>query len=139
MGTAGWELVKGYEQAYNARDREALRFCIADECVEVNPLGSLPDGAAILADIEDMWHAYSDVRISFVEVVEEADNLAVEWELQGTNDGPRTLNGSTLPATGLVMKLRGATVSKVRDGKLVSTHQYYNVPVEFVMARAALR
>jgi hypothetical protein len=67
MKTPAQAFADRYAASYNAHDAAALRTRYTDDSVETNPLGTLTGLDAIIADTVDMWHAYSDAHITFVD------------------------------------------------------------------------
>ena len=59
--------------------------------------------------------AYSDFRVTIDRVVVEGEMICLQWTVTGTNDGAR----GEIPATGKRIKVKGLTLSRILDGKIV--------------------
>ncbi len=59
--------------------------------------------------------SYSDFRVTIDRVVVEGEMVCLQWTVTGTHDGPM----GEIPATGKRIKVKGLTLSRVLDGKIV--------------------
>jgi steroid delta-isomerase-like uncharacterized protein len=60
--------------------------------------------------------AFPDLRISVQQIVAEGDRVAVLWTFQGTHTGS---GYEGLPATGTRVEVRGMTIWRIVDGRIV--------------------
>jgi steroid delta-isomerase-like uncharacterized protein len=86
---------------------------------------SLPDVSGLEAakqSVAGMRSAYSDIQISYDEMVGEADSLAYRfsWRAKHTGESP-TL---PIPPTGKEVLLQGCIVVHIGDGKIVEEFEY---------------
>lgn len=131
------EFARRYEDAYNRHDLEAIREMCTEDLTEENPVGTLVGRDAVLADMANFWGAYPDARVRFTNVIGDGDAYSLEWAFLGTGSGPRTLMGTTMSVSGIILDFRGVSVGEFRDGQMCSMRQYYNVPTAVAAARAA--
>lgn len=67
-----------------------------------------------------------DARAVVEHTVEFGDTVAVEGRFTGTHTGPLATDDGDVEPTGAAIDLRFADVSRVRDGKIVAYHTYYD-------------
>jgi ketosteroid isomerase-like protein len=67
-----------------------------------------------------------DARAIVEHTVEAGETVAVEGRFTGTHTGPLATDEGDVDPTGAAVDLRFADVSRVRDGKIVAYHTYYD-------------
>lgn len=106
--------------AWNAHDPDAVRAVFA-------PDGRLRDasnpddiaGADIAASVKRALARVLDIAFTIVSVLEGGDGrVAFEWRMTGTATAP---DGRRVPVT-----MDGCDVARVRDGKFVELHGYFD-------------
>lgn len=70
---------------------------------------------------------FPDGRTEITNVFATEDQVVVEFTGRGTNTGPLHMPTGDIPPTGRRAELRFCNVSKIRGGKIVSSHIYYDV------------
>lgn len=70
--------------------------------------------------------AMPDGRVIIEHVVDAGDTVAVEARFTGTHTGPLATDHREVPPTGAAVDLRFADIFRLRDGKIVSYHTYYD-------------
>jgi steroid delta-isomerase-like uncharacterized protein len=65
----------------------------------------------------------SDYRFTLVTELATETSLAAEWTVSGTHDR----SSPALPATGKPFTIRGATIAKLRDGKIAYNRDYWDM------------
>jgi len=75
------------------------------------------------------FHAESfpEIRIELSNVLATEDQVVLECTWRGTNTGSQNLPTEAIPATGHAGELRLCHVMKIRNGKIVSLHCYYDL------------
>ncbi|MGZ0016389.1 ester cyclase [Yeosuana sp. AK3] len=63
---------------------------------------------------------FSDVKFTIVEVFGQGDKLVKHWNFKGTNTGPFF----GMPATGKTVDVDGATLVKMKDGKIAQEQDF---------------
>jgi ketosteroid isomerase-like protein len=76
--------------------------------------------------LETFKRAMPDARAIVEHTVQSADAVAVEGRFTGTHTGPLATDDGDVEPTGATVDLRFADVSRVRDGKIVAYHTYYD-------------
>jgi ketosteroid isomerase-like protein len=76
--------------------------------------------------LETFKRAMPDARAVVERSVESGDIVAVEGRFTGTHTGPLATDDGEVDPTGAAIDLRFADVSRVRDGRIVAYHTYYD-------------
>jgi steroid delta-isomerase-like uncharacterized protein len=69
---------------------------------------------------------FPDSKIEVTNVFATEDQVVLEYTGRGTNTGPLHLPMGDIPATGRQAELRLCDVTKIKNGKIVSYHTYYD-------------
>lgn len=122
------ELLDRYVERYNAGDLDAVIDLYAEDAVQGMPDGVFDGRSAIRERLARELEAIPDVTHTVTSFVEQGDAFADEWTFVGTHTGPFLLpDGSTLPATGRRVEVRGMEIVRVGpDGKIVLNTLYYD-------------
>jgi ketosteroid isomerase-like protein len=113
VGT-GRDLWAEMEALHNQQNVAGAADLYTDDAVLITPDGRYEGRAAIKGWLEASTEGFSDFKMETSMLLEEEDNVMVEWTLQLTH------------VTGQNIELRGATVATVRDGKFATYHDYFN-------------
>ncbi len=113
--------------AFNRRDFSAWSGSLAGEFEAAYP------GAASLT-AEQAWQynesflpAFPDLHFEIQGVLEDGDQVVIEWIARGTHDGPLTsATGQTIPATHRSGLVHGVLVSRIQQGKIVRERTYWD-------------
>jgi ketosteroid isomerase-like protein len=76
--------------------------------------------------LETFKRAMPDARAMIELSVESGDMVAVAGRFIGTHTGPLATEDGDVAPTGATVDLRFADLSRVRDGKIVAYHTYYD-------------
>jgi steroid delta-isomerase-like uncharacterized protein len=102
-------------ERWNAGDKPGyLALYDADAVLHVYP-GVEPGLDGIRRFYEAFWTAFPDSRLTFEDVLAEADRVAVRFRLEGTHQG----EFQGIPATGRPIVLAGMTILRFARGKCV--------------------
>jgi len=131
------ELVKRLEDAYNARDYDTVRGCLAADFVSHTP-GSetLPAGVegAIMAN-EGSFMGFSDKDTEILEIFGDGDKVVSHVRMTGTNDGDLPFGG--ISATGKAVDVDWVQISRhADDGTIVETWAQMDLPKMMVQLGA---
>jgi steroid delta-isomerase-like uncharacterized protein len=111
------------EQAFHARDAEALAADYADECVVESPMaGTLEGRLAVEAAYRDLFNAFPDLDFRHDEMIVEGDRVAILWSMHGSHLGELFGFGPT----GRSIELNGALIITLSDGKIVRERRIYD-------------
>ncbi len=110
-------------EAYNSGDVDAFMEVYADDAVLSYPGvpgGTIRGRQAIRQNWADQRASFPDGHITSEVLVVEGDTAADEFTYSGTNTGPMAMpDGSTLPATGRHIEMKGMQLLQLRDGKVI--------------------
>ncbi len=119
-----------YDEAislYNAGDVEGFANLHAVDAVLVTPTGTAEGRDAIRRYWTRIRAAFPDLTLRLDLVIEQGETVVSEWTETGTNTGPLVLpDGRERPPTGRRIEHRGMEVARVRDGKIVEYHMYWD-------------
>ena len=114
------ELVEHSFDVYNSRDIDAFIDLYADDAVLSFPQGAIQGRDAIRQNWAEQWTSVPDSHITSELLVAEGDTVAAEFTYTGTSTGPITMaDGTTVPATGRHLEMKGMQLLRLRDGKVV--------------------
>jgi steroid delta-isomerase-like uncharacterized protein len=121
------EVVGRFYEAFGAGNLdEAISTC-ADDLEIVDPgMGQVRGSDRFREYLETFKRAMPDARAVVERSVESGDIVAVEGRFTGTHTGPLATDDGEVDPTGAAIDLRFADVSRVRDGRIVAYHTYYD-------------
>ena len=123
------EILNRNMSTLNSQDIEAY---VANQHPEVEFV--LPDGTVLRGReqarqyAESFMQAFPDGQLSFGQQVLTPDGAATEVIFTGTNTGPLPTPSGMLPPTGRKVRVRSASILKIRDGLIASEHIYFAQP-----------
>jgi ketosteroid isomerase-like protein len=99
----------------------------ADDLEIVDPgMGHVVGRERFREYLETFKRAMPDARAVIEHTVESGETVAVEGRFIGTHTGPLATDDGDVAPTGATVDLRFADLSRVRDGKIVAYHTYYD-------------
>ena len=116
------EVIRRLEQAYNERDYDTVRTCLAVDFVShtARPKMLPPGVEGAIAANEGSFAMYPDKRTEILEIFGEGDRVVSHVRMTGTNDGDMPFGG--MPATGKAVDFDWIQISRhADDGKVVET------------------
>ena len=128
MGSnAAGEVVGRFYEAFDAGNIDAALSVCADDLEIIDPgMGQVRGRDRFREYLETFKRAMPDARAIVEQTVESGETVAVEGRFTGTNTGPLATQDGDVAPTGAAVDLRFADVSRVRDGKVVAYHTYYD-------------
>ena len=131
------ELVERLERAYNERDYDTVRACLAADFVPHSP-GSegLPAGVeGAIASNEGSFQAFSDKGTEILEIFGDGDRVVSHVRMTGTNDGDMPFGG--ISATGKPIDIDWIQISRhADDGTIRETWAQMDLPKMMVQLGA---
>ncbi len=115
-GVSNAELIRWTFEQLNNHDTSGLRLLWSDDVVERFPDRTCRGSDEVAAYFEETFAALPDMRIDPLSIVEQGDDVFVQWHMTGTHTGP--VQG--IEATGKTIALDGMDHFVLRDGKVVS-------------------
>jgi steroid delta-isomerase-like uncharacterized protein len=123
---AGGVVGQFYEH-FGAGNLDAALAACADDLEITDPgMGQVFGRDRFREYLETFKRAMPDARANIETIIESGDTVAVEGCLTGTHTGPLTTEDGDVESTGASVDLRFADVSRVRDGKIIAYHTYYD-------------
>ena len=131
------ELVERLERAYNERDYDTVRACVAADLVP-HTTGSetLPAGVeGAIASNEGSFQSFSDRHTEILEIFGERDRVVTHVRMTGTNDGDMPFAG--VSATGKAVDFDWIQISRHGDdGTIQETWAQMDLPKMMVQLGA---
>lgn len=115
-----------FDSVWNARDLAAADDLFTADFRDATAPPRVPTGPDGIRDfVTENVIRLPDIRYTVHDLIAEGDTVVATWSARGTNDGPlRTRSGSPLPPTGKVVEWEGATIFRLRDGRIAATRIY---------------
>jgi steroid delta-isomerase-like uncharacterized protein len=136
--TEALEVVRRYDEAFNAQDADARAAQQTRDIEVVLPGGmTLRGPEQVAAVLESFWTALPDVKISSENEIAAEDTVVTEGVLSGTHTGVFQTPQGEIPASGNRVELRYVSVKKIREGKVAHENLYFD-QLEFLQQLGAL-
>jgi steroid delta-isomerase-like uncharacterized protein len=121
-------LVQQLYDAFNRRDFDIAASVVTDDCELVNmALGSTFRGKEGVKQFQQGWAtAFPDGKVTITSLMATDEAVTVEYTGRGTHTGPLAGPAGTLPATGKPLVLYLCDVHQITNGKISSSHTYYD-------------
>ena len=121
------KMFKDYIAAWNSHDVEKIAAFFAEDGIHEDiAVGSVFHGRSELkAGISPLFAACPDFKLEIKALFGTADWVAQEWAMTGTQTG--AFSGLEIPATDKSFSIRGASVTKLRRGKIARNTDYWNL------------
>ena len=123
------EVVERLEKAYNERDNDTVRACLAADFVAHTPgMEMVPAGVeGAIAANEGSFSFFSDKQSEILEIFGDGDRVVSHVRMTGTNDGGISWAG--VPANGKPIDTDWIQVSRhADDGTIVETWAQMDLP-----------
>ncbi|MGI8926517.1 MAG: ester cyclase [Tepidiformaceae bacterium] len=116
-------------ESFNKADWAAMKGTLAANSVyeEYGTQRNIQGADAILAAFQAWKVAMPDVTGTVRNVFASGETVALELMWQGTHTGPLETPGGSIPASGKQQKTPGIWSIDVRDGKVQSSRQYFDM------------
>jgi steroid delta-isomerase-like uncharacterized protein len=115
-----------YIEAWNRHSGADVAACTTEDVVFVDlAVGETFHGRAGVAGWVDAatQTLSSDYRFELTNAVATETDYALEWTMSGTHDR----SGPQQPATGKAFRVLGASVGRLRGGKIAENRDYWNM------------
>lgn len=121
------EIVSRFYENFDRGDVGAALAVFSDDLETTDPgMGTVYGLAPFREYLETLKRAVPDARAVIEEMREAGDAVIVEGRFVGTHTGPLEGPDGAIEPSGASVDLRFADVSRVRGGKIVSYHTYYD-------------
>ena len=117
------QVVEAWSIAFNRQNADALATLYAEQAVnwQVNDQ-PLEGRAAIRESFRNLFRAFPDMGHAIVNLLEEGEWAALEWDGWGTHRGEFAGH----PPSGRSFRMRGCGFFQVRDGLIVFQRGYWD-------------
>jgi predicted ester cyclase len=135
--TRNIELVERLEQAYQSRDYDAVRACLAADFVAHTPGSEMvPSGVeGAIAANEGSFSFFPDYRTEILEIFGEGDRVVSHVRMTGTNDGG--IAWANIQANGRPVDIDWIQISRHGDdGTIQETWAQMDIPKMMVQVGA---
>jgi ketosteroid isomerase-like protein len=126
VSTAGEIMRRFYKDFGTGNIDAALSACTEDLEIVDPGMGDVHGRERFREYLETFKRAMPDARALIDQTVESGETVAVEGRFTGTHTGPLATDDGDVEPTGSTVDLRFADISRVRDGKIVAYHTYYD-------------
>jgi ketosteroid isomerase-like protein len=124
---AAGEVVGRFYEQFGAGSIDAALSVCADDLEIIDPgMGQVRGRDRFREYLETFKRAMPDARAIVERTVESGEVVAVEGRFTGTHTGPLATDDGEVEPTGAAVDLRFADISRVREGKIVAYHTYYD-------------
>jgi steroid delta-isomerase-like uncharacterized protein len=121
------ELVTRFYEDFNRGNLDEAVAAFSDELETTDPGMGTVHGISPFRDyLEVFKRAMPDAQAVVEQLFDAGGRIIVEGRFVGTHSGPLAGPDGDVAPTGASVDLRFADVSRVRDGKIVSYHTYYD-------------
>ena len=107
-------------------DKSVAAFATDSQLTNVPTGTTLPGSDGYKQFVLFFAEGFPDSRIEVTNAFATEDQVVLEYTGRGTNTGPLHLPMRDIPATGRQAELRLCDVTKIKNGKIVSYHTYYD-------------
>ncbi len=116
-----------YIAAWNSHDAEKIaEFFTEDGIHEDVAVGSVFHGKSeLIAGLNPLFAACPDFKLELKTLFAAGNWVAQEWIMSGTQTG--NLNILGIPAAGKRFSIRGASITRLRDGKIARNTDYWDM------------
>ena len=115
-------------EALNARDLSLWSEHLAEDYIAEHPGVSVPlNKTKSVGYYQRFVTAFPDIHFEVLHVLAEGDHVLIHWMASGTHaERLATVTGETIPPTQRSVRVSGALLIEVRDGKIVRDWSYWD-------------
>src|SRR5215212_2737906 len=122
------EIALSLFEALNARDLSLWSKHLADDYIAEHPGVSVPlDKTRSMGYHQRFVTAFPDIHFEVLSFLAEGDHVLIHWTASGTHaERLATVTGETIPPTRRSVRVSGALLTELRDGKIVRLWGYFD-------------
>ncbi|MFW9967916.1 MAG: ester cyclase [Candidatus Thorarchaeota archaeon] len=123
------KLVRRATEAYNNDGAKAFADYMDDSVLDYMPNGHEPlkGKDAFIEDNIAFAKIFTDLKAEITNIFGQDDWVCIQGIMTATHSGPFTLyNGKQIPPTGKSIRIPISNVIKLKDGKIVEIHEYFD-------------
>ena len=120
------ELFKNYTQAIKNSDWDAVSNMYAEDCVSIDPDGTLYEGRAANLENDQKWRSMmSDFNFNYTNSVESGNSTVVEMEVTATMTGEMPMpDGSSITPSGKTHTFKVCMIIDWNNGQIKKQRIY---------------
>ncbi len=126
MTTETQRITDLHRELWNTGNPEIAKELYSEHAERTDPNGGEPirhrGVHQIAAFVAEVRTAFPDFNLQLKEAVADSDHIAFHWTVTGTQKG----EFQGMSASGKRIELSGMTLDRLRDGKVVSEHVYFD-------------
>ena len=126
VSAAGEVMARFYEDFGAGNIKDAISVCAEDLEIIDPGMGHVVGRERFRQYLETFKRAMPDARARVEHTVQSGETVAVEGRFIATHTGPLATDDGDVAPTGATVDLPFADFSRVRDGKIVAYHTYYD-------------
>ena len=125
---ANKEIALSLFEALNTRDLSLWSKLLAQDYTAEHPGVSIPlNKTKSVGYYQRFVTAFPDIHFEVLHVLAEGDLVLIHWTASGTHaERLATITGETIPPTRRRVRVSGALLTEVRDGKVVRLWGYFD-------------
>ncbi len=108
-------------------DKSVAAFAADSELIDVPTGRTLPGPEGYKQLVLFFAEAFPGSSVELTNAFATEDQAVIEFTGRGTNTGPLHMPTADIPPTGRYSELRFCGVNRIKSGKIVSSHNYYDV------------
>src|SRR5215212_7655888 len=115
-------------EALNSRNLSLWSKHLAEDYIAEHPGVSVPlNKSNSVGYYQRFVTALPDIHLEVLHVLAEGDHVLIHWKASGTHaERLATVTGETIPPTRRRVRVSGALLTEVRDGKIVREWTYWD-------------
>jgi steroid delta-isomerase-like uncharacterized protein len=114
---------RSWEEIVNKRNPDAIDEFYAPAFVWHEPDGDIQGYEQAKQFVSKFFKGFPDINITVEDVLAEGDKAVSRYTIRGTHQGETEAFG---PPTGKPMELKGITIHRIEDGKIVEEWESYD-------------
>ena len=123
------DIAKAPTIAYNKKDWQGVKGAMAADCVydEIATHRKMQGSDQVIEVWKEWAAAFPDSMATFHNAVVSDSTVILELSWRGKNTGPMQMPSGKMPATGKSIDMRACQVLEIKDGKVNSMRQYFDM------------
>jgi predicted ester cyclase len=115
-------------QALNARDLSVWSKYLAEDYIAEHPGVCVPlDKSRSMGYQQRFVTAFPDIHLEVLHILAEGDHVLIHWRGSGTHaERLATVTGATIPPSRRTVRVWGALLTEVREGKIAREWLYWD-------------
>jgi steroid delta-isomerase-like uncharacterized protein len=128
MSQENIDVARALHEAFAAKNQQVAASLVADDFEwKIVPMNlALRGKEGFRQGFESFATAFPDSRLHYKQVIDNGDQVVVEYDLIGTHNGALMTPQGAVPPTGRPISVPGIEVFRIRNGKVAALHTYFD-------------